>query len=643
MTSVPESTTPVPESTTPVPESPPSLSDSSMQPFEILETPNIKKVKLKLDKTMDTKLNRLRNKFVFGTCIVDFHHVRGPEIEYWIDDTTTEDNEMLKIQHFTKVWAQLPFQALPDGAHLFEETFSNFTLIYDDIEDGCPKLPIDKEDDIELVDGEVKAAEIGEPNKGLTTLFGCACIRQLDMDRLKQEGKTLHRAVGQEEFTRSVIQKSVVVITRYPITIQLKEQLSIITKSYFDQLNFADKGIIKALYDNVSLVYNSHGYRIEDDDLYEGVNDNPSGSTKIIRESDFYIGLNLKELVTKLGRKLLMVYKALLLEQRVLIFCKDLNTLSNIQYSLLSLIPNLLMNLSDCGSPLLDKLSYKLQTPTSLKSSDRGSMLRFVGMPLKLFDKGGFFQPFITLQQLDYLVNKNTQWFLVGTSNDILLERKKEWFDMILYINENDSSFPTEAASAMDFIFKDPEVKLEILSKDLKDWITLTSQDKQFIDYVMNEVSKGQKTTKKETRVEPASSKMLNSNALDIGSYNGGDDFIRYQFEDYLIGMLSTIKYDQFLSANKDNLQTLSYLNLNQFEDQVTEFNSRFIDRYMQTQNFKLFEKYTEDELFNFFEPCHVGTVLIRRARENASSSAKARLRGLFSGWKKVEVTREKK
>lgn len=43
------------------------------------------------------------------------------------------------------------------------------------------------------------------------------------------------------------------------------------------------------------------------------------------------------------------------------------------------------MNLSDCGSPGLDTRSGNIQKPTSLKTSDRASMLRFFGFPLDIF------------------------------------------------------------------------------------------------------------------------------------------------------------------------------------------------------------------------------------------------------------------
>lgn len=641
-----------------------------MQPFEVPveAAPKKRLVKFKKDIESETKIAKERQNFIFGLCVVDFHHIRGPEIEYWLDDTTDKGNEADKVDKFSKIWPQLPFQALPDGAHLFNETFTSFTLTYDDLKGNCPAIPSEEDESFKLVKEDAKDVEtIDEPFKGLTTLFGCACIRQLDTEKLKEKGEKLKQNEGQEEYTRSVIQKAVVLITRYPITIQLKEKLGIITKSYFEQLDFSDKSILKALYDNISLIYNNHGYSIRDDELYEGVEGAEDKDTdknrKIIRESDFYSGLNLKDLVTLFKRDLLVIYKAILLEQRILIFCKDLPVLSNIQYSLISLIPNLIMNLSDCGSPILEKLSQKLKTPTSLRSSDRGSMLRFIGLPLQVFGKNSFFQPFLTLQQLDYVINPNTHSFLIGSSNDILLEHRKEWFDLVVYIGGKQ----TASNSAVDFIFKESSsVKLEFTSKDLKDKLSLTWQDRRFIDHVIDAVTKDNKkmaersvhgsrvssvsggspseSSKGEGEVTPSSpveitesgrknnqSKTLNSNlSMDSENYSGGDDFIRYQFEDYLIGMLSTIKYDNFLDASQNKAEMVKQLNLDEFDDAIGGFNQHFITRYKETTNYKLFDEFTEDELFNFFNPVHIGAEL---SKKRGPGSAEKLIQNFLKRW----------
>jgi hypothetical protein len=57
------------------------------------------------------------------------------------------------------------------------------------------------------------------------------------------------------------------------------------------------------------------------------------------------------------------------------------------QFSLISLIPGLIRNLQDCADPELDQYERNLTKPTSLKTSDRSSLLLYMGLPLQIFGK----------------------------------------------------------------------------------------------------------------------------------------------------------------------------------------------------------------------------------------------------------------
>ena len=59
------------------------------------------------------------------------------------------------------------------------------------------------------------------------------------------------------------------------------------------------------------------------------------------------------------------------------------------QYSLVTLIPGLLQNLDDCGSPPLAFRAQTLTRPNSLRTSDRKSMMAYMGLPLDLFGNVG--------------------------------------------------------------------------------------------------------------------------------------------------------------------------------------------------------------------------------------------------------------
>lgn len=57
------------------------------------------------------------------------------------------------------------------------------------------------------------------------------------------------------------------------------------------------------------------------------------------------------------------------------------------QFSLLSLIPGLIRNLQDCADPELNNYEKTLSRSTSLRTSDRNSLLSYMGMPLQIFGK----------------------------------------------------------------------------------------------------------------------------------------------------------------------------------------------------------------------------------------------------------------
>lgn len=57
------------------------------------------------------------------------------------------------------------------------------------------------------------------------------------------------------------------------------------------------------------------------------------------------------------------------------------------QFSLISLIPGLIRNLQDCADPELDHYVRSLEKPTSLRTSDRNSLLNYMGLPLQIFGK----------------------------------------------------------------------------------------------------------------------------------------------------------------------------------------------------------------------------------------------------------------
>jgi hypothetical protein len=121
---------------------------------------------------------------VLGVALVDFNHVVGPRIEYFHgaifeDESITND---------------LPFLALPDGAHMSAEDYSYFHLV--------------------------------KPGPNPTTIFGISCNQQIAAADLLVKG---------DDVTRSTVQKAVVVLASKPVFGPIREKLRVVTTALFAQ------------------------------------------------------------------------------------------------------------------------------------------------------------------------------------------------------------------------------------------------------------------------------------------------------------------------------------------------------------------------------------------------------------------------
>ena len=310
---------------------------------------------------------------LLATILVDFHHNLGPIIEFCHPPNLIEDSEFSRL---------LPFLALPDGAHMTEEDFSYFHL----------KPPSD--------------GKLGD-----STIFGISCNRQLKASDLIEKSSHV---------TRSIVQKAIVVLTKKPVFGPIRDKLGVITKAFFSQRNFNELQLLVQFHQ--SLEHSLQGY-----------------TTETVLNS----GTNLREIVLKFKHKTLVLLKLLLLQKRILFFgykplskhpLYPVERLCTFQYSLVSLIPNLLNFLSHAASPDLPPV-FGNRPVTSLRTSDRESLLRYVGMPLDLFGKTAFFQPYMPLQQIDILSKPSTNSFLAGTTNAVFTQQKNIKLDVIVNVS----------------------------------------------------------------------------------------------------------------------------------------------------------------------------------------------------------------
>jgi hypothetical protein len=145
-------------------------------------------------------------------------------------------------------------------------------------------------------------------------------------------------------------------------------------------------------------------------------------------------GLSLRELIHEFKHETLVLFKCCLLQPKMLFFGTRCERLCMMQFSLISLIPGLIRNLRDCADPELDDYAQTLVRPTSLKSSERTSLLTYMGLPLQIFGKGSLFGPYTPLQQLDVLADHGTKSYIVGSTNSLLLQQRDRYSDVLINV-----------------------------------------------------------------------------------------------------------------------------------------------------------------------------------------------------------------
>ncbi|KAK2871820.1 hypothetical protein FQN49_002796 [Arthroderma sp. PD_2] len=434
--------------------------------------------------------------------VVDFHHARGPEVEFWFCDDGVDPVRK-------NDWALLPFMALSDGAHTYgtplllaTEDFSYFTL-------------------------QCKATE----DAPATSLFGISCTTQLDSDKL------INRPA---EVTRSTVQKAVVAIINEPRHLgQLREKLSIVTSAWFAQRDFTDTDILQKFWESLKI-------SLRNEDLYK----------------DEHLGLSLREMIHEFKHQTLVLFKCLLLQPKMLFFGSRCERLCMIQFSLISLIPGLIHNLQDCADPAYDTYAQTVQKPSSLKT-----ILAYMGLPLQIFGKGSMFGPYTPLQQLDLLADYGTKSYLVGSTNSLLLQQKDRYSDILINLDED---------------------TVNISSPSLRAALALSAADRRWIDFLTQTINETWDDA------HPARPK--------THGYLGSEEFIRLQFEEYLLALISCIKYHDEITVGGVTKQPANDIE----GDPALDFNLDFLEHWRQTPNFALFDKLTSDALlFSVVEPRH--------------------------------------
>lgn len=373
-----------------------------------------------------------------------------------------------------------------------------------------------------------------------TSLFGISCTRQLDASQL------LNRPA---DVTRSTVQKAVVVIADSPQYFGLlRERLSVVTKAWFAQREFTDVEILRRFQESLA-EEKARGALHEDEDR------------------DQYLGMSLRELVREFRWQTLVLLKCCLLQPKMLFFGSRCERLCMMQFSLISLIPGLLRNLEDSAGPDLDNYEKRLAKPTSLRTSDRNSLLSYMGLPLQIFGKGSLFGPYTPLQQLDVLADFGTKSYIVGSTNSLLLQQKDRYSDILINLDED---------------------TLNVTSSSLRAALQLSVADRRWIDFITQNVN--------DTWDD------ANPGRPNTLGYVGSEEFIRLQFEEYLLSLLSSVKYHSHLTRHASNPRML----LPHIDgDPSVDFSPDFIEAWKRTENYRIWHAHTDSHLFDVVEPKH--------------------------------------
>ncbi|XP_060103606.1 late secretory pathway protein AVL9 homolog isoform X2 [Heteronotia binoei] len=134
--------------------------------------------------------------------------------------------------------------------------------------------------------------------------------------------------VRQADITRETVQKSVCVLSQLPLYGLLQAKLQLITHAYFEEKDFSQISILK--------------------ELYEHMNSSLGGSP--LEGSQVYLGLSPRDLVLHFKHKVLILFKLILLEKKVLFYISPVNRLVGALLTVLSLFPGMIDHgLTDCS------------------------------------------------------------------------------------------------------------------------------------------------------------------------------------------------------------------------------------------------------------------------------------------------------
>ncbi|EIE80652.1 hypothetical protein RO3G_05357 [Rhizopus delemar RA 99-880] len=204
-----------------------------------------------------------------------------------------------------------------------------------------------------------------------------------------------------------------------------------------------------------------------------------------------------------------------------------------------------------------------------LSDGTKESLLKYAGLPLHLFAKGSFFQPYLPLQQIDMLSSDQTTSYVAGTTNQIFFHQKSD--------------------TKIDVLVNVETGTIEFYDQRLIPVVSHTIADRKWMEGIVKVVYDGWNE--------------------DGHVYDGSDDYLRARFEGYILSLLSSVKHAQA----HHQLDDMLYINREQVIEEEEEHNylsdygMKWLKNWIKTDNFKKWNEYTDYEIYAIVDPGHPG------------------------------------
>ncbi|KAL6073268.1 late secretory pathway protein avl9 [Balamuthia mandrillaris] len=299
-----------------------------------------------------------KSKVVERIVVAGFHHKVGPRVEFLWPPLSPEEEALHPKDEATGLpapWRQLPFLALPDGVHQQDEDYAFFRLpsLLRSAASTSSSSPSQQQQQQQRSALGKEAEEEGAESY----LWGVSCFRQIHVRELKR---------GSDDYTRPQVQKAVCALTNVPHQGAVWTRLSLVTQAYFEQGDFEHTHLLQEIYDHLNKAF----------------------TVSLLDESSLYIGLHLNHFIEAFQRKLLLLFKLMLLERRVIVYGLPVGEVCNFITCLTSLLPTIPISCSSSAAAASSPSSSPPSTSTTLLQREAARQQRRIsfGFPYPLFD-----------------------------------------------------------------------------------------------------------------------------------------------------------------------------------------------------------------------------------------------------------------